>query len=412
MRIDGKGIIDRTKPLHFRFDGREYPAFRGDTVASALLANGVRLVGRSFKYHRPRGILTAGSEEPNALVEVFGKTNQTPNVRATVQEVFTGLVTRSQNRMGSLRFDLLAVNDLVSPFLSAGFYYKTFMWPRAFWEKLYEPMIRRAAGLGSLSGRHDEGVYEKAFAFCDLLVIGAGPAGLMAALTAARAGAEVILADETPLLGGRLLSEGGTIGAEPAAIWAAGVEAELRSLPNVRIMTRTTVTGAYDGGTYGALERVGLHKSARPNLPRECFWRIVAGRTILASGAMERPIAFPMNDRPGVMLASAVRTYLNRYGVATGKRVTLFANNDHARATARDLIAAGVQVAAIIDPRPDASSLEDCPVHLGAEVVDTRGRHGLREITVRKGRDEFRIETDCLAMSGGWNPTLHLTCHM
>ncbi|MFZ1469207.1 MAG: sarcosine oxidase subunit alpha family protein [Paracoccaceae bacterium] len=412
MRIDGKGIIDRTKPLAFRFDGSEYPAFRGDTIASALLANGVRLVGRSFKYHRPRGILTAGSEEPNALVEIFGKTNQTPNVRATVQEVFNGLAARSQNRMGSLRFDMLAVNDLVSPFLSAGFYYKTFMWPRAFWERLYEPIIRRAAGLGSLSGRHDEGVYEKAYAFCDVLVIGAGPAGLMAALTAARAGADVILADETPLLGGRLLSDGGLIGAEPAAIWVAGVEAELRSMPNVRIMTRTTVTGAYDGGTYGALERVGLHKSARPHLPRECFWRIVAGRTILASGAMERPVAFPMNDRPGIMMASAVRTYLNRYGVAAGKRVTLFANNDAARATARDLIAAGVQVAAIIDSRPDASSVEDCPVHLGAEVVDTQGRHGLRSITVRKGGDEFRIETDCLAMSGGWNPSLHLTCHM
>jgi len=412
MRIDGKGIIDRSKPLHFRFDGREFPAFRGDTVASALLANGVNLVGRSFKYHRPRGILTAGSEEPNALIEVFGKTNQTPNVRATVQEVFNGLATRSQNRMGTLRFDMLAVNDLVSPFLSAGFYYKTFMWPRAFWEKIYEPIIRRAAGLGSLSGKHDEGAYEKAFAFCDVLVIGAGPAGLIAARAAARAGADVILADENPILGGRLISDGGTIGGEPAAIWAAGVEAELRAMPNVRIMTRTSITGAYDGGTFGALERVGLHKSARPNLPRECFWRIVAGRSILASGAMERPIAFPMNDRPGIMMASAVRTYLNRYGVAAGKRVTLFANNDAARATARDLMAAGVQVAAIIDSRPDASSLEDCPVHVGAEVVGTSGRHGLRSITVRKGSDEFRIESDCLAMSGGWNPSLHLTCHM
>ena len=186
MRIAGKGLIDRDKPVSFSFDGKTYSGFRGETVASALLAAGVSTVGRSFKYHRPRGVLTAGSEEPNALIEVMGATNQTPNVRATVQEVFEGLVTCSQNRMGSLRWDLLAVNDLLSPFLSAGFYYKTFMWPRAFWEKLYEPVIRRAAGLGSLSGKHDEGHYEKAFAFCDLLVIGAGPTGLMAALTAAR----------------------------------------------------------------------------------------------------------------------------------------------------------------------------------------------------------------------------------
>ncbi len=412
MRIDGKGLIDRTKPVRFRFDGKDYPGYKGDTLASALLANDVRLVGRSFKYHRPRGVLTAGSEEPNALVEVLGPKNQTPNVRATMQEVFEGLDCRSQNRLGSLRFDLLAVNDYLSPFLSAGFYYKTFMWPRAFWEGLYEPIIRRAAGLGSLSGKHDEGTYEKAFAFCDVLVIGSGPSGLMAALTAGRSGADVILAEESHALGGRLLADGGTIGGMPGGDWVAQVVAELQALPNVRIMARTTVTGAYDHGTYGALERVGLHKSARPNLPRECFWRIVAKHAVLASGALERAVAFENNDRPGIMMASAVRTYLNRYGVVPGKRVTLFANTDQARGVARDLMAAGVTVAAIIDPRPDASSVEDCPVHVGAEVVGSRGRLGLTGIQVRKGSETLEIETDCLAMSGGWNPTIHLTCHM
>ena len=412
MRIDGKGLVDRTKPVRFRFDWKDYAGYKGDTLASALLANDVRLVGRSFKYHRPRGVLTAGSEEPNALVEVVGPSNQTPNVRATMQEVFEGLVAQSQNRLGSLRFDLLAVNDYLSPFLSAGFYYKTFMWPRAFWEGLYEPIIRRAAGLGSLSGKHDEGVYEKAFAFCDVLVIGSGPAGLMAALTAGRSGADVILAEESHALGGRLLSDSQTIGGMPAGDWVAQVVAELQALPNVRIMTRTAVTGAYDHGTYGALERVGLHKSARPNLPRECFWRIVAKHAVLAAGALERPVAFENNDRPGIMMASAVRTYLNRYGVVPGKRVTLFANTDQARGVARELMAAGVTVAAIIDPRPDASAVEECPVHVGAEVVGSRGRLGLAGIQVRKGSEIIEIETDCLAMSGGWNPTIHLTCHL
>ncbi|NEY91586.1 sarcosine oxidase subunit alpha family protein [Tabrizicola oligotrophica] len=412
MRVAGKGLIEREKPVSFTFDGRTYAGFKGDTVASALLAARVRVVGRSFKYHRPRGVLTAGSEEPNALIEVVGAKNQTPNVRATVQEVFEGLVTRSQNRMGSLRWDLLAVNDLMAPFFSAGFYYKTFMWPRAFWEKVYEPAIRRAAGLGSLSGRHDEGHYEKAFAFCDLLVIGAGPTGLIAALTAARAGADVILADEDSRMGGRLLSNGETVDGQPGPDWVAAVLAELSSLPNVRLMPRTTVSGAYDGGIYGALERVGLHKPARPDLPREAFWRITARRAILASGALERPIAFPMNDRPGIMMAGAVQSYLNRYGVASGKRVTLFANNDGARAVARDLMAAGVQVAAILDSRANASAVENCPVYLGARITDTSGRHGLRLIEGHHAGGAFKLETDCLAMSGGWNPTLHLTCHM
>jgi heterotetrameric sarcosine oxidase alpha subunit len=412
MRIDGKGRIDRTRPLTFSFDGVSYPAYKGDTLASALMANDVRVVGRSFKYHRPRGILTAGSEEPGALVEIIGPANQTPNTRATVQEVFEGLTARSQNRWPSLRWDLLGINDLASPFLSAGFYYKTFMWPRAFWEKIYEPLIRRAAGLGSLSGRHDEGTYEKAYAFCDLLIVGAGPTGLIAALAAGRSGADVILAEDAAEMGGRLLSDEGQIDGAPAQEWLASVLAELALMPNVRLMPRTAVTGAYDDGTYGALERVGLHRRPRPNLPRECFWRITARRTILATGALERPIAFADNDRPGIMMASAMASYLNRYGVSPGRKVTFFANNDSARATARSFVAAGLTVTAIIDSRPDAPDEGDIPVHKGAVVIGTKGRHGLQEIMLRTGSGEVRLETDALGMAGGWNPSLHLTCHM
>lgn len=394
----------------FTFDGLRIKGVPGEPVSAALLANGIRLVARSFKYHRPRGVMSAGSEEQNALVTVGRGAQAEPNVRATTLEVSEGLEISSQNAWPSLRYDLMAVNDLVSPFLAAGFYYKTFMWPRSFWEKLYEPVIRRAAGLGALSGQTNPDTYEKAFAHCDVLMIGAGPAGLMAALTAGRAGADVIIADEDTTMGGRLLREREEIDSKPATDWVAEVLATLDALPNVRRMTRTTVTGAYDQGTYGALER--LAGPPAPDKPLECFWRIVAKRAILCAGALERPIAFPDNDRPGIMLASAVRAYVNRWGVAPGKAVAVFGNNDDAHRTARDLAAAGVRIAAVIDSRDDAKITGDFPVYAGAEVIATKGRHGLQSLKIRHDGTTRVIAADCLAMSGGWNPTVHLTCHM
>jgi len=409
-RLTG-GLIDRSKTLNFSFDGKALTGHPGDTLASALLANDVRLMGRSFKYHRPRGVVAAGSEEPNAMVELRSGARKEPNTRATMTELFDGLDATSQNRMGPLNFDLLAVNDLFSDFFAAGFYYKTFMWPKAFWEKLYEPIIRRAAGLGSLSMEPDPDSYDRGYLHCDLLVIGGGAAGLMAALTAARAGAQVVLADEDFLLGGRLLSETHTLNDAPATAWLAAVEAEFATLPNLRVMRRTTVFGVFDHGVYGAVERVSDHLAEPEAQVRQTLWRITAKRAILAAGATERHTPFANNDRPGVMLAGAMRSYANRYAVSAAQRVAIFTNNDDGHRSAVDLAARGVDIAAVIDPRPDAVALGDYPLETGATVTDTKGRLGLSRIAITKGGNTRWIDCGALGVSGGWNPNVHLSSH-
>jgi sarcosine oxidase subunit alpha len=411
-RVSG-GLIDRGKTLNFMFDGKRYQGHAGDTLASALLANGVRLMGRSFKYHRPRGPLTAGSEEPNALVELRGGARREPNTRATTSELYDGLLAHSQNCWPSLKFDAMAVNDRLSNFLTAGFYYKTFMWPAAFWEKLYEPVIRQAAGLGALSKRQDPDSYDKGFRHCDLLIVGAGPAGLMATLTAGRSGKQVILADEDFALGGRLNAETFSLDDGPAGRWLETVLAELGSLPNVRLMPRTTVIGAFDHGIYGAVERVSDHlHTPDPGKPRQILWRIYAQQTLLCAGATERPIAFDNNDRPGIMLASALRTYVNRYAATPAQRVAVFTNNADGHRTAADLHARGITIAAVIDARADAPLSADYQVLRGAQVVDSHGRLGLTFIDVKLADGTLRkVECGALGVSGGWNPNVHLTCH-
>jgi sarcosine oxidase subunit alpha len=423
-RTETGGRVDRSRKLSFTFDGVQLYGLQGDTLASALLANGVHLVGRSFKYHRPRGFLGAGSEEPNALVRIIrDSARSTPNVRATSVELYDGLIAESQNRWPSLKFDVGAINDALSPLLPAGFYYKTFMWPPSAWHKLYEPNIRAAAGLGRAPEGADPDSYAQRFAHCDVLVIGAGPAGLAAAQTAAHTGARVMLCDEQAEFGGSLLDDPeALIDGQPSAQWLQGVIADLKARPNVTLLQRTTAFGYFPHNLIGLNERVTEHLSApHQNLPRERLWQVRATEVVLATGAIERPLVFPGNDRPGIMLASAARTYLNRYGVRVGKRAVIVAGCDAAYAAALDLKAAGITIAAMCDVRPSADGpaatrarAAGLAITTNTTILGTRGR--LRVQSVRLGHLEISgsirpgvtVECDTVLMSGGYTPTVHL----
>ncbi len=420
-RLAEGGLIDRTLPVEFRFDGRRYSGFAGDTLASALLANGVRLFGRSFKYHRPRGVLSAGPEEPNALVELGRGAWREPNTPASTIELYAGLEAASQNRLPSLRCDLLAASGRLAPLFAAGFYYKTFMWPARFWERVYEPLIRRAAGLGRAAAAPDPDSYEKSHLFCDVLVIGGGPAGLAAALAAGRSGARVVLCERDARLGGRLLAEAETVDGRPGAAWAEAAASELASLPETRVLRRASVFGAYDHGTYAVLERVADHRASPPaGAVRQRYWRIVARRAVLAAGAVERALVFNGNDRPGVMLAGAVRTYLNRFAVAPGRSVVVLTAGDDGWRTVADCARLGIGLAAVVDRRAEVPSrqvdlarLVHARLFPAGSVVGTGGALGLRSVGIRDAAGRVhRVAADLLAMAGGWNPAIGLACHL
>ncbi|NQW01167.1 MAG: sarcosine oxidase subunit alpha family protein [Rhodospirillales bacterium] len=424
-RLAHGGRIDRSKPLHFTFNGQAMRGYAGDTLASALIANGVRLVGRSFKYHRPRGIMAAGAEEANALVQLESGRRTLANQQATRIELYEGLSATSINCWPGPNFDLMAVNSWFHRLMPAGFYYKTFMWPAAAW-KYYEHFIRRAAGLGVSPKLPDPDQYDQMNVHCDVLVVGGGAAGLAAALAAGRTGARVILADEQAELGGQLLGEQAEINGKPASHWLAAGESELAGLADVTVLKRTTVFGYYDHNFAGMLE---TRTAKLPNggaTTRQRLWHVRAKRVVIAAGALERPLIFSDNDRPGVMLAGAVRTYLNRYGVRAGSNAVVFTNNDDAYRTAIALKDAGVKGVCVIDTRlAPHGELPTQALQAGIAVIDNStitgvtGKRRVQSVEVMTLNADASgvigpartFPCDLVATSGGWNPVIHLHSH-
>ncbi len=422
FRLSNEGLINRKKEIIFSFNGKKYTGYEGDTLASALLANGVHLVGRSFKYHRPRGFFGAGVDEPNAKLQVIINGYSEPNVNATEIELVKGLSATSQNCWPSVNFDVGAINNFLNRFFPAGFYYKTFMWPKSFWYKIYEPFIRKAAGLGVASVEKDNERYEHKYEYCDLLVAGSGPAGLSSAYAAAKNGAKVILAEDKPRFGGTLLTDDVTIDNLSGKDWADKIISELKEMPNVVVKNRSQVFGYYDHNMTVMFERIGDHLEQKSKFtPRQRLWYIRAKEVLLSTGSIERPIVFGNNDTPGIFLSAAAKEYIKVYGVLVGKKPVIFTNNDSAYETALEFKKNGINPI-VLDTREEQNSQlvqdvknQNITIKFSHAIIVANGYKKVNSVLVgklNKDKTDYEkteiIECDCVCVSGFWTPTVHL----